>query len=272
MANGEEPTFEDPALKQALNRSVAVERAPDALRHRIAQALAEAPAAPSASEQAQPAKAPAEPIPFVLRLFRPRPLAGLVAAVVLIACGIFAYMKWVAPHPGTLPEALAQAIADRNDACAAIPDHHVVDKPNEAFPLIGQAIEQELHRPILAADLRRDGWTFSGAAVCPVEGDRCAHLLYKRGDQSLSVLSLPASLIDHAPNGALYETRIANHSIVLQVHQGSLFCICGYSPAGALSVADMADLLRQHANEVTAAIPGAKRVTLADVGVVEEKD
>src|SRR6202035_62760 len=94
MANGEELSFEDPALKQALKRVVAAERAPEALRARIAPTLAETPATPPR-----------------LRLFRPRPLFGLAAAaVLLIAFGAFAYFHWLAAgRTGSVPRTLAQA-------------------------------------------------------------------------------------------------------------------------------------------------------------------
>lgn len=264
MANGEELFFEDPALKHALKRAIAVERAPEALRARIAQTLAELPLDPT------PAVSPR------LRLFPPRRLFGLaVAASVLIALGTFAYRHWLAPARApalSLPGTLAQAIVNRHDACAAVHDHHAIDKPGDNFPLIGRAMEQQLNRPILAADLRRDGWSFSGAAVCPVQGSDCGHLLFKRNGQSISVLSMPLSLLDQAHDGSRYETTIDNHPMVLQARGGSLFCFCGYCPKGTLTVADMTGLLQAHKDDAVVAAPGQRRVTLADAGVRVEKD
>jgi hypothetical protein len=246
MAERESSDFDDPKLKAALRRAVRLERAPLELRGRVEALLAgEAP----------------EPSAMRIGHWRRHPLLGLAAAAMILLC--FGLAAWrfesdrraslVAQAPSALPEAFAQALVVTHDRCCAEPDHHVLKGvPDDDFRLMTEKLREQLGFAVLAATAG-DGWKFYGASgLCMVGPARSAHLVFKQGDESLSIFSVAVASESwpdgHPPaDGERFSNTQAGHAIVSWVHDGSVFSVVGHAPGGSLDlqgIAPIADRLR----------------------------
>jgi hypothetical protein len=114
-------------------------------------------------------------------------------------------------------------------------------------------LSKALGRPVFAADLTRDGWTFQGGAVRDVASFKAAQLFFAKGKATLSVLSLPASAATTAKDGSTYDIIFQGTPIAGFVKQGGLFCIVGQSEDGSLTVDDVKTLLQKHRDELVKA-------------------
>jgi hypothetical protein len=246
MTEREFPDFHDPKLKAALRRAVGAERAPLSLRTRVEEMLA--------------AESPERP---AMRISdrRRHSLMGLAAAAVILLClGVAAWRfetdrkaSVVAQAPSALPEAFAQALVATHDHCCSLPDHHVLKGvPDDDFRLMTQKLREQLGFPVLAATAG-DGWTFYGASGrCMVGPARSAHLVFKQGDESLSIFSIAIaseSWPDGPPpaEGDRFSNMQTGHAIVSWVHDGSVFSVVGHAPGGSLDlqgISPIADRLR----------------------------
>jgi len=254
------PNFDDPALKAALRRALDSETAPTTLRDRIRSIATEAaatedPARPPLSYTAatpEPAAATAasasdRPIP----LFRRSPLFRLAAAAVLIiGIGALSFQTWNNNRPQTaytFPVSLFKAMLATHTARSTdtemSPDtvKSLADAPK---------LSQAINRPVLVADLTKDGWTFDGAGVRTVGKFTAAQLFFTKGNAAISVFSLPASAVPNAPDNSTYATAISGAPIAGFVKNGGLFCIVGTSPDGSLTVGEVKGLLERHKGEL----------------------
>ena len=114
-------------------------------------------------------------------------------------------------------------------------------------------LSQTLGRPVLAADLTKDGWTFQGGAVRNVASFKAGQLFFTKGKATLSVLSLPASAATTAKDGSTYDIIFQGTPIAGFVKQGGLFCIVGQSEDASLTVEDVKSLLQRHRDELVKA-------------------
>jgi len=102
-------------------------------------------------------------------------------------------------------------------------------------------LREQLGFPVLAATAG-DGWKFYGASGrCMVGPARSAHLVFKQGDQSLSIFSVAVSSETwpdgHPPaEGERFSNMQAGHAIVSWVHEGSVFSVVGHAPGGSLDL------------------------------------
>jgi hypothetical protein len=190
-----------------------------------------------------------------------------IAASFVVALGSVAF--FLARSSPSLPQPIEVAAIERHDHCCNAADHHAPTIPQASFPRLGQYLRQELDHPILAANLEKEGWRFSGAAICPVGNVRAAHLLYRRsGYQTLSVFSLPASSFPSLQNNETYEGTIDGHAVVARSENGAVYCLVGYCPEGELSVAEVGRMLNEYEGEATIAAVTGARVEVA--GVIRE--
>jgi hypothetical protein len=227
--------FDDPALRQALKRAFGGEMAPLPLASRVHSALA--------SE--------AEPAPK--RTARPRPRIWSLAAAAclcLFSVSLMAMQVWKTFAPREqlavksldIPTELAQDLVARHDIAASQPDHHYLPGvAQDDLNAIRKTLAKSLDQRVLVTTLP-DGWVFRGAALCPVGQDRAAQLLFTRGNQTVSLFSLPNADYPTSSNDTPYESMSAGHPIAGFTHGNGLYCLVGSSPDGKLSLDDLKSL------------------------------
>ncbi|HTL30196.1 MAG TPA: hypothetical protein VL282_13280 [Tepidisphaeraceae bacterium] len=235
----EQLEFDDPALRQALKRAFGADMAPLPLVSRIQNALA------------------AEIEPVASRPARPRPRIWSLAAAAclcLFSLSLLASQLWATFAPPRelmavqsldIPTELAQAMVARHDVCADQPDHHFlpgVDKND--LTAIRKSLSKALDQKVLVTTLP-DGWVFRGASLCPVAGERSAHLLFTRGNQTLSLFSLPNADYPVSNSDIPYEGVQANHPIAGFTHGNGMYCLVGSSPDGKLTLDELKSLRDQ---------------------------
>jgi hypothetical protein len=221
--------FNDPELKGALRRAAGGETAPAGLRDRIV-AMAGAEAPPTRVNWRQT---------WAYKL--------AVAAVLLVGFGALGYQIWQMNRPRVynpnlaISDALYQAMLTAHEAGGG----GGVTSLAEAAGLAKQ-----INRPVLVADLTRDGWRFTGGAVRKVGAFSAAQLDFQKGKASISVFSLPASAASGADNCADYEKVFKGAPIAGFISGEGLYCIVGSSPDGSLSVEEVKQLLAEHRGEL----------------------
>ncbi len=226
--------FDDPVLRGALKRAVGRQDVPPSLRRKVANVFAHAGIEPAHRPAASPAR----------QLWRP--LAA--AAVLLLAIGLAAYVylpSLFSTEPAVaqaLPAKVIAGMVSQHDACAKLPDHHLLDGiTGNDFARIAQALQAQLRRPVIAGDLG-DGWVFRGAGVCKVANSPAGHLLFTRGQQSVSVYSMPPIAYASNKSGGNYELVKDGHPIAGFTTRAGLFCVVGYDPQNALTLEEVTAL------------------------------
>jgi hypothetical protein len=228
-----DPSFDpadDPALKGALRRALRVESAPAGLRERVV------------AMTAKPART---------GFRRSMGYRLAVAAVLVIGFGGLGYRIWQMnrnPYDAkvVLSDALYQNMIDAHNArMGQAAGGDKISNVAEASSLVS-----EIKRPVFAADLTRDGWTFQGGSVRNVGNDRAAQLFYTKGKASISVFSLPASAASGAQYAMDYEKVYNGSPIAGFTRSGGLYCIVGSSADGSLQVAEVKRLLTEHRGEL----------------------
>jgi len=254
--------FDDPGLKAALKRLYGQERAPDALRARVLARLSEA-AAPSevtpAPSEVTPAPAarPATASPAFWR--RPRFAYAAVAAVLLVGAAGLVYRVYFTPPGGTVTvaDATLAGMVKTHEACCHLESHQQYPQLGEDFPRLGGVMGKRLAHPVLAANLKGDGWTYRGAAICQVKGEPCAHLLFERDGRWVSVFSVKGLT---KGDGPVAGATIDGHPIRGFVRDGVLCAIVGRTSQGTTE-AELEQLLEKHKAEVFAPAATARRQT-----------
>ncbi len=219
-------SFDEPSLKTAVKRIWSEQAAPAELRAKLMQLAA------AESEGGRMRLGP--------YASRHSVMSGLAAAaVILVGLATVSY-RLASPSSArraalalSIPPSLSSDLVARHDACLHSPDHHGRDLPHDDFQLISQSLSTQLHRPALAAPLNEAGWSFRGAAICPVGAKPCGHLVFVHDDEAISVFSLPA---DSIPAGRGECAAVVSHHPVAGFAQsGGFFCLVGSSPADSLT-------------------------------------
>ena len=233
--------FNEPELKAAVKRAWESQSAPPGLRFRVNSAVAgsQSPeidtAAPNRLEVKSSVRARsggAFGFGF-LQYFSMRDFA--VAAGLLLFVAAFLLNDWRMSSQTAavthLPDATAAAFVTTHDGCCKVNDHHFVP-PQFAHDMsaTGQWLSEKAHVPVLAVGLE-GGWRYCGAGPCPVAGNRSGHLLFKRGDQQLSLFSIPASELNVDPADHLYPVEtLHDHQLAAFTRNGGLYCIVAHDP------------------------------------------
>jgi hypothetical protein len=220
-----DPHFDDPALREALRRALGQETAPPALRQRIVAALA-------AERRYVPAK------------FR-RVAYGL-AAVLVIGFGlVYAFIFYHREQPA--PQWFATAMVAAHDQWSGLPEQHLPQDLNSDNTVsLKQGLRQKLGFPVMVA-LPPGGWKFVGAGTCSIGSYPAAHLMFVRGDQTISVYSVAARALykGSESDGTTYAQTEQGHQIAGFQAQNSIHCIVGNSKSGDLSLGDIIRLRDQ---------------------------
>jgi hypothetical protein len=237
-------SFDDPKLKSAVQRVWRQHIAPENLRARVGQLLEESGNSLSIGSN---------------RSSGQNWIGYAIAASVLIFAGLMTwgpYPSGTSPLDRDLPASVAQGMVNRHDLCCGVPDHHALGGSD--FALIGRTLSGDLRVPVIATNI--NGWTFAGAAPCPVWGHETAHLLYRKGNDTMSVFSIPAADFDLKYDDGAYATQIGNHEIAGFLKNGGLYCVVEQSPDGSISAARvqaLSDQLHASFGKITYTAPTA---------------
>jgi hypothetical protein len=200
--------FNDPELKDAVKRAWGGQTAPAELREAVSDALA------------RPAR---------------RISAGWMAAAVLMAVGVGAFVYQRATAMAAFPLAIAEPMTQTHDRCCKKNDHHFVPKQfTGQMALTGQWLSGQAHVPVLAVDVG-DGWNYCGAGPCHVGGLASGHLLFKRGTQELSIFSIPAVDFQLGGEDQRFAGDFNGHVMAGFTRGGGLYCVIGRDTQGNMS-------------------------------------
>ena len=258
MALSEEQEFHDPGLKAALKRTCGAETAPLALHMSVAAAMQELPGGSVARSAA--AKRTEGNI-----FTRPLGWRSLAAAAAMVVVGIGAATYYTFHEPevyfergaarAVISDTLIEAILKEHDADAADPMKHpalaTVAEKNDLGKVKEQLVEK-LGRPVWVADLRTDGWQFRGASVCEIEHVEAANVVFTKGSDTVSLLSMPSR---DTCGGTLmedYDSWVNNHAVIAFSAKGQLFCLVASSPQGQLKMADAQKLIERFRKDALA--------------------
>jgi hypothetical protein len=228
----DENFINDPRLKAAVKRIWSDDAAPPALRDRVQQILAES--APPTT---------------------PRWAAYAIAACLLIAFSVGTWVPWGNPSgvlaDEPLPRTVAQSMVLTHDRCCQARDHHLLPGiRGDDFAAIGRRLSADLHVPVLATPMA--DWQFAGAGPCPVWGHESAHLLYREGDRTLSIFSIPAEDFALGTQDQRYAATLDTHQLAGFVRDGGLYCVVADSPDGQISADQVARMRDRLMNSFTA--------------------
>jgi hypothetical protein len=249
--------FDDPGLKEALQRGFAGERAPAALRMKVTAGMAADAIAsePIPADPARPGRgtARASRRGWRIELGASGWRAAAAAAVVLLAVG-YAVMQIRAEFfperpiampttSRTIPASFVLTVVRAHDNCAKLPDHHLVpgDDPDQLAGKLSQAEGVQ----VFAASLG-DGWQFKGAGMCTLEDVKAAHLIFAKGDDVLSIFSMPTPSSCGGGHGGGYALNemVENHALSGFSNANALYCVVGSSPAGhGFTLAELAPVV-----------------------------
>ncbi len=229
--------FEDAGLRTAVGRCWAGERAPAALRDRVAAQVAGA----------------RHRRPTIAR-FRPLGLAAAAAAAVVVGGRLFQATTLPAASAAVIPVSLEDDLVQTHDHCAGRGDHQHLPVPRTNGYAIAASLRSRLDRPVLVSRPADPAWHFAGASICPVGTVRSAHLVFRRSDgDALSLFSLPRSSAPLAADGTQFQGEAGHHPIVGFVKHGAVYCLVGSGCAADVSVGQLAAVRQQLESQVVVA-------------------
>jgi hypothetical protein len=246
--------FDDPGLKAAVRRAWGEDAAPQRLRGRISHLIATAASMDHSADL--PAPQPG------WQIWASRAYAIAAAAVLIFAIGLLAlyYQGAINIGPGN-PIARAQAVSlvpTRTEvpvqvmrsllathvACARLPDHHLIDRAvgAKSYSELSLKLTADLGFPVVARRIGGEDWKFLGAGECDVAGTRAAHLLFGKGNDIVSVFSLPSDCMSGCAVGAQFDGMYQGHPVAGFARSGASYALMGSSPSGALSAQSLASM------------------------------
>ena len=236
--------FDDPGLRAAVRRAVGDESAPASLRARVSGLIA-AQASDVADAPRAPQAAPRRRLVINSGVWR----LTAAAACVLLALGYVAYqvrMQFFPPSPyqaypdgathPVIPASIVLDVLRRHDACAKLADHHLI--PGDKPELLKETLTQSAGVTASAISLDA-GWQFRGAGVCDVGASKAAHLLFVRGDDSVSIFSMPATAECGGGAPGCYRDTVEKHPVAGFQRGSALYCIVGSDPNGEFTATEL---------------------------------
>jgi hypothetical protein len=221
--------FDDTDLKAILKRTVGSETAPAGLRGRIEAAIA--------------AQQRREQVRHKMTSHRwQKPIFGLAAAAVLLI-GFGLTFTLLFSKEKAAPQWFAQAMVKTHDE---YPGGTVLPPGvnGEDYPAISKYLSDQLGFPVLAEPLG-DGWKFEGARQCVVGNTNAAQIFYRKGDQTVSLFSVPAGMLyysDPAKEGMNYSQVESGHAISGFVRGKAIHCLVAHSKTGTPDLKALTEL------------------------------
>ena len=233
--------FDEPGLKGAVQRAWGGEQSPQRLRARVSRLIATA-----ASVDQAPA-----PVSTWER-WQGRVYGLAAAAVLILGIGLLVLYYQGAfdgnvsrfasaaqpislPSKTAMPISLAQSMVATHNSCGKLQDHRLVgDLPANSYRALSVKLTSDLGFPVIARGLGPE-WKFRGAGECSVGELRGSHLLFVRGNESISVFSLPSSCMMGIPPGAQFEGPVQGHPVAGFSRGGAVYAFVGSSPAASLT-------------------------------------
>ena len=228
--------FDDPVLKGAVQGAWGGERAPQRLRGRVSRLIASAGSVDDLTTDSVPRSA--------WERWQGR-LYGLVAAAVVVlgagllvlyyhgafdrsaAAGYAAGPAVIVPSKTEVPVALAQSMVATHSACGKLHDHRLVADVN-TYAALNLKLTADLGFPSLARSIGEE-WKFKGAGECTVGELRGSHLLFARGDQMVSLFSLPSTCMSGVAPGAQFEGMVDGSPVAGFARSGAVYAVVGSS-------------------------------------------
>jgi hypothetical protein len=244
--------FDDPALKGAIQRAWGAEHVPQRLRGRVSHLIA---TAGSVDETAVAAASNG----FAWARWRERVYGFAAATVIVLGVGSLVlyyqgvfdrYMTggsaqasaYVAPSKTQVPLALAQSMVATHAACGKLHDHHLIQGVvGNNYAALNVKLTADLGFPALARSIGSD-WTFKGAGECTVGELRGSHLLFARGDETISLFSLPSHCMSGARAGAQFDGLVNGSPVAGFARSGAVYAVVGSSPTSSLSLEAVAGI------------------------------
>jgi hypothetical protein len=233
MSERDDSHFDDPALKAAVRRACAGERAPHHLREKIVNLMVETEPAPVTRASASRWRTMLGPNPK-------RMLVAACAAVIGVMLAAYQIKEHVFPERveqngggyalTELPQAFALEMVKTHENHAKLPDHHIL--PGDDLANLTKSLTAAVQVPVSAINFT--GWQFKGAGTCKVGEVTAAHLMYANAQgQSFSVFELSADAVYGAPNGARYTQLVEGHAVSGLRHGTGLYCVVGSAGSGS---------------------------------------
>jgi hypothetical protein len=236
MSNTFDPKFDDPVLKDALRRALGNETAPVHLRARVERAIEAERAAAGRTDQAR-------------RSWRNSPLVGLAAAAaLLISVGlIYNHFRSESGDDSAqieLPQSLALAMIVTADQGAAAHEANLVQNVGAPdYTMLTQTLREKLGHPVMVASLGPD-WTLKSAGVSRLSEVPASHMVFTRGQDSVSLFSLSGARFYATQEGSDYAQMEAGRPIAGFVYKGAVHCVVGGSGMSLKEVTKLRDKLR----------------------------
>lgn len=228
----ENQEFDDPALRAAVKKAWGSECCPCELRDRLC------------------------PVSSAFKMWTGRLLA--VAAVLVL--GVGASLVWHSRSVPTgstivasaIPISLQTDLIHTHDKCCGAPDHHHLAPDAADDAAIASAMRTRLSHAVLMARPADPGWTFKGAAICHVGATPCGHLVFVKGDQAISIFSLPATSDPQIADGSHAEANVDGHPMTVFAKDGAVFCLVGSGQGGSISATALEQMRQRMQTQVTA--------------------
>jgi hypothetical protein len=245
MSDSGNENFDEPALKAAACRCWGGECAPAELRaavQRLMQSIDESREGRSG----------------LFRIPRSTWMLAAAAMVALVAGLSFRYLLPTGHAHSTqlaitLPSTLETDLVVRHDLCCAAGNHQHLPVSKNDDAGIAAVLRATLGRAVLVARPFDPGWTFRGAAICPVGTTPAGHLVFARGSDTFSIFSLPHSVAPALKDGDQFAMTVQSHSIAGFEKDGALFCLVADSPDKTLTSADLLEMRSRMEHDVTVA-------------------
>lgn len=241
--------FDDPGLKAAIKTIEGGHKARPDLRDLVTKRLAELRQSQGSSEPSE--EAPGEQVSPPIRLpnhnsFRIGRWLAMAAAVLICIGGTWGYHHWrriqEEREEYAMNDELLDAMIDvHKSGVAGEADYKsLVASLTDSASLSADA-QQKLGRPVPVMNLASAGWKLDAASFCDVDHSQSVRFHFTRGNQSITVLSMPASAYANGAEGKEYDLVADGHPIAGYIKSGSLNCVVGdegFSRAEAVALRD----------------------------------